>query len=139
MLVKYTDQSADVNPERLSHKVCLNGRPTCPSCLFRGSACPATMASRVPDHARTSPAPAMAPKPGPQVPASPDQIEAGLLALQREVGNRAIAGIMARRVVQRHEDISTNAQVGEPEVQPGTATETAPPTTATTEPGGGPG
>jgi len=81
----------------------------------------------------------MAPKPGPQAPASPDHIEAGLLALQREVGNRAIAGIMARRVVQRHEDMSTNAQVGDPEVQPGTATDTAPPTSATTEPGGGPG
>src|SRR6185369_12893565 len=79
------------------------------------------------------------PKAGPQAPASPGYIEGGLLALQAEVGNRAIAGMMAQRVVQRHPEATSNAEMGEPELQPGTATETAPPTSSSTEPGGGGG
>jgi uncharacterized protein DUF6782 len=98
------------------------------------------MARRVPDFARTPASPEVAPKLGPQQPAAPDHIAGGLLALQSEVGNRAIAGLMARRrVVQRHPDMTSNEQVGEPTAQPGTATETAPPANASTEPGGGGG
>jgi hypothetical protein len=96
------------------------------------------MASRVPDFARAHVAPEVAPKPGPQHPASPGHAAGGLLALQHAAGNRAVAGLMAQRVVQRHPEATSNAEMGEPDVQPGTAPGTAPPTSAT-EPGGGGG
>ena len=67
-----------------------------------------------------------------------DTRDAGLLGLQHEAGNRAVASLIASRVVQRHEGMTTNEEMGEPSTAEAPV-ETTAPAGPTTEPGTGTG